>query len=90
MTTEPASSALSFTESDEISSHAESSTNRSRAVTRPLSASCAHEPVPYCAGCGHDSTRHRNGRCWTGAMGEPLARTRSLIDCRCDRFEEDQ
>jgi hypothetical protein len=87
MKAEPTSSGLSLTESDEISSNAESSTNRSRAVTRPLSASCAHEPVPYCAGCGHDTTRHRNGRCWTGAMGEPLARTRSLIACNCTELE---
>lgn len=44
---------------------------------------------PYCAGCGHDATRHRSGRCWTGAMGEPLARTRSLIACTCDTYQEE-
>lgn len=53
-------------------------------------ASCvpATMRTPYCQTCGHDSTRHRSGRCWTDALGEPLARTRSLIDCKCDQFTE--
>lgn len=42
---------------------------------------------PYCTGCGHDLSRHRGGRCWTGAEGEPLHRTRSLIACLCDGIE---
>ena len=49
------------------------------------------KPEPYCTGCGHTPDRHRNRRCWTDALGNPLARTRSLIDCKCDTYTtEDQ
>lgn len=43
--------------------------------------------IAYCGNCGHGEPRHRHGRCWTDALGNPLARSRSLIACMCDRFQ---
>jgi hypothetical protein len=45
------------------------------------------EPLSYCTGCGHDRDRHRRGRCWTDALGAPVTRARTHIDCTC---REDQ
>jgi hypothetical protein len=39
--------------------------------------------APYCPSCGHDTSTHRGGRCWVDALGNPIYRTRSLIDCTC-------
>lgn len=55
-------------------------------------ASCVPQTMrpPVCVNCGHDSTTHRGGRCWVDALGLPIYRTRSLIDCKCDTYQEDQ
>lgn len=52
-----------------------------------LTAPILRPQIAYCGTCGHDEPRHRHGRCWTDALGNPLARSRSLIACMCDRFE---
>ncbi len=38
----------------------------------------------YCTSCGHDAHTHRNGRCWVDALGEPVTRAWTHIDCKCD------
>lgn len=67
-------------------------TDAREATRTPSEGPSARHAIPspqiaYCQGCGHDTDRHRRGKCWTDALGNPVTRARTHIDCPC---QEDQ